>query len=661
MLALLGLAVAGLALHVAWVSGFAGDELTELINHWVYNGVLVLAAVVCVLRAVASPEQRPIWLAFGLGVGLWAGADIYWSAALAGVKNAPYPSLADVGYLLVYPSLCVGVVLMVRRRSRLTASTWLDSAIVGVACVALGTALLTPTLVGLTNGALLDAATSLSYPLGDTLLLAFLIVGIAATGLRPGRTWLLVGAGIAVWGAADGIYLYQEALGTYDGGYLDCLWLAGGILIAAAATFSVRDNAPVHEASLSILIPVLFGCVAIGVLASDHFARLTALSVWLSVVTLAGVMLRLVLTYRANVALLTVVRREAVTDALTGLGNRRALLTDLEHAVRGPDQTVLAIFDLNGFKAYNDGFGHPAGDALLQRIGEKLRGAMTDGGRAYRLGGDEFCVLVPGGHERVGPLLAEADEVLHERGEGFLVTASAGAAVVPAEANLVSTALHLADTRMYHAKGRRQVSVQRQAHDVLTRLLREREPALSAHQTGVTRLAVEVGRQLGLGAEQLDLLTRAAELHDIGKIAIPDKVLHKRGPLDESDWELMRTHTITGQRILAAAPALEPVAELVRSSHERWDGDGYPDGLESSAIPLGARIIFVCDAYEAMTEQRSYRRPRTPEQAVEELRRCAGTQFDPKIVEVLVERVLPLFAVVERPLNAWRATGAGFR
>ncbi len=347
---------------------------------------------------------------------------------------------------------------------------------------------------------------------------------------------------------------------------------------------------------------------------------------WLSVATLAGVMLRLVLTYRSNVALLTVVRREAVTDALTGLGNRRALLTDLENAVRGPGQTVLAIFDLDGFKAYNDGFGHPAGDALLQRIGDKLRGAMTGGGRAYRLGGDEFCVLVPGGRERVAPLLAEADEVLHERGEGFLVTASAGAAVVPAEANRVSTALHLADTRMYHAKGRRQVSVQRQAHDVLTRLLREREPELSAHQTGVTRLAVEVGRTLGLGAEQLDLLTRAAELHDIGKIAIPDKILHKRGSLDESDWELMRTHTITGQRILAAAPALEPVAELVRSSHERWDGDGYPDGLESSQIPLGARIIFVCDAYEAMTEQRPYRRslhPRAGDRGAQTLRRNA--------------------------------------
>ncbi len=232
---------------------------------------------------------------------------------------------------------------------------------------------------------------------------------------------------------------------------------------------------------------------------------------------------------------------------------------------------------------------------------------------------------------------------------------------MPAEANRVSTALHLADTRMYHAKGRRQVSVQRQAHDVLTRLLREREPALSAHQTGVTRLAVEVGRKLGLGAEQLDILTRAAELHDIGKIAIPDKILHKPDSLNDSEWELMRAHTITGQRILAAAPALEPVAELVRASHERWDGAGYPDGLEGSEIPLGARIIFVCDAYEAMTEHRSYSRSLTPDQAIEELRRCAGTQFDPKVVEVLIERVLPMLAVPERSPNAWKSTGAGYR
>ena len=661
MLALLGLAVVGLALHVAWVSGFARGELNELINHWVYNGVLVLAAVVCVLRAVASPDQRSLWLAFGLGVGLWAGADIYWSAALAGVKNAPYPSLADVGYLLVYPCLCLGVVLMVRRRIRLTASAWLDCAIGGVASIALGTALLAPVLVGVTSGDSLDVATSLSYPLGDILLLAFLVVGIAATGLRPGRTWLLIGAGLAIWAAADGIYLYQVTLGTYSGGYLDCLWLAGGILIAAAATFSGADNPQVRRASLSILVPVLFGCVAIGVLASDHFERLTALSVWLSVATLVGVMLRLVLTFRANVALLQVVRREAVTDALTGLGNRRALLADLENVIKGPGQTILAIFDLDGFKAYNDGFGHPAGDALLQRIGDKLRTRMTGEGRAYRLGGDEFCVLVPGGGERVASLLAETGEALHERGDGFLITASAGAAVIPAEANRVSAALHLADTRMYHAKGRAQVSVQRQAHDVLTRLLREREPALSEHQTGVTRLAVEVGRKLGLGAEQLDILTRAAELHDIGKIAIPDRILHKRESLDEGEWELMRAHTITGQRILAAAPALEPVAELVRTSHERWDGKGYPDGLAGTEIPLGARIIFVCDAYEAMTEPRSYRRSRTPEEAIAELRLYAGTQFDPKVVEVLIERVLPALEVLERPANAWLWTGAGFR
>ena len=195
---------------------------------------------------------------------------------------------------------------------------------------------------------------------------------------------------------------------------------------------------------------------------------------------------------------------------------------------------------------------------------------------------------------------------------------------------------------MYAAKGQRSSSAQRQTQDVLVRVLREREPELGAHLKGVARLAAEIGRAANLQAEELDAVIRAAELHDIGKIAIPDRVLHKFGPLDDDEWALMKTHTTIGERILAAAPAMAPVAALVRSSHERWDGDGYPDRLASEQIPLGSRIIFVCDAYEAMTESRSYRDPISPEDALEELRRCAGTQFDPQLVELFAARVFPL-------------------
>jgi two-component system, cell cycle response regulator len=141
-----------------------------------------------------------------------------------------------------------------------------------------------------------------------------------------------------------------------------------------------------------------------------------------------------------------------------------------------------------------------------------------------------------------------------------------------------------------------------------------------------------VGRELEMNAEQLDEVARAAELHDLGKVAIPEAILDKPGPLDETEWSFVRRHPLIGERILSAAPALRPVARLVRSSHERFDGSGYPDGISGPSIPLGARVVAVCDAFDAMVSERSYRPPRSPVEALAELQRCSGTQFDPVVV-----------------------------
>jgi HD-GYP domain-containing protein (c-di-GMP phosphodiesterase class II) len=176
---------------------------------------------------------------------------------------------------------------------------------------------------------------------------------------------------------------------------------------------------------------------------------------------------------------------------------------------------------------------------------------------------------------------------------------------------------------------------------VLINILREREPWLGDHLRGVAQLAAAIGRAANLKVEELDALVRAAELHDIGKIAIPDRILHKPGPLDGAEWDMMRRHPAIGERILAISPAMAPVAALVRSSHERWDGNGYPDELEGDQIPFGSRVIFVCDAFEAMTETRSYREARSPEEALAELRRFAGKQFDAEVVELFAEHVFP--------------------
>ncbi len=399
---LLGLATLGLALHAAWVAGFANGTADVFINEWVYNAVLVLAASVCVLKGIVTPGERWLWICFGLGIGAWAAADIYWTAVLIDVKHPPYPSFADLGYLLVYPFMYAGVVLLVRRQVRLSTGAWLDGAIGGLAAAALATAVLSPALIGLTKGDPTVVATNLAYPLGDVLLLSFLIAGVAIAGVRVGGTWLLIGIGIATWGVADVVYLYQEATSSYDGGYLDSLWLVGGIAIAAAAALRTRPAVRERHEAQSIFFPALFAVIALSVLAWDHYDARGEISIWFSVATLAAVVLRLMLSFRDNQALLRAVRRESVTDALTGLDNRRSLISALQKAAEGPHETVFAIFDLDGFKAYNDSFGHPSGDMLLRRLGRNLATSVAPQGRAFRLGGDEFCVLVPGGPERVG-------------------------------------------------------------------------------------------------------------------------------------------------------------------------------------------------------------------------------------------------------------------
>jgi diguanylate cyclase (GGDEF)-like protein len=332
---------------------------------------------------------------------------------------------------------------------------------------------------------------------------------------------------------------------------------------------------------------------------------------------------------------------QALHDPLTGLPNRRRLGADLalqlSHATT-ERPLVLVLFDLDGFKAYNDTFGHPAGDALLTRLGRNLADAASGSGSAYRMGGDEFCVLaLLDPNERPEPV-SSAAAALSEHGEGFAITASYGSVLLPNETADLTEALRLADQRMYARKSRdSRTSAGRQSASVLLQVLSERSPDLGTHLDEVTELCREVTARLGLPDDELAPVLQAASLHDVGKAAIPDQILTKPGPLDDEEWAFIRRHTLIGERILSAAPALTQVAKLVRSSHERFDGHGYPDKLAGEGIPLGARIIAVCDAFDAMTSTRSYRPTLSTAEALAELRRCAGSQFDPTVVNAFCE------------------------
>ena len=626
-------------------TNLAGVEVTAVFQDYLYNGLLFAGAAFCLWRVAVVKEERLAWSVMGAGLVSWTAGDIVWTVVWAEDPNAPYPGLADALWLAWYPASLVTLLLLLRSRiTSFRASLWLDGTIGALCTMALGFAFAHQPITDGAVGATAAVLTNLAYPLCDILVLGVIVAIVGLTGWRPGRSWAVLGAGLALSAIADVVYLVQTAQGTYvEGSLVDAGWPASALLIGLAAWQPAkRGVAPSVESLRVVAVPFGCGLLAVGLLAYDHFWRVSKPALALTAATLLLVLTRTALVFRAYQRMLGRSRQEALTDPLTGLRNRRSLMLDLQDEL--PVATLaypraLGLFDLNGFKEYNDTFGHLAGDGLLARLGQRLADAVRGHGRAYRLGGDEFCVLLEPGVAGVEPLMAACVAALTERGEGFEVTTAYGSVLAPQEVTDPTEALQITDRRMYARKGGRRMSPGRQSRDVLLRMLSEREPDLHAHLRGTAELALSVGRELGMGPEALDEVARAAELHDLGKIAIPDEILNKPGPLDETELGFMRRHTIIGERILLAAPALRPVARLVRASHERYDGSGYPDGLVGDQIPLGARVVAVCDAFDAMTSDRPYRERLSEDEALEQLMSCAGRQFDPEVVDVFV-RVL---------------------
>jgi diguanylate cyclase (GGDEF)-like protein len=631
LVAVSALALLGCVAHLAF--GLGGARLDTLFNDWLYNALLVVAAFGCLVRGATGGRAARPWLLVGLGMGSWAAADVYYSVALAHLDEIPFPSIDDAMYLGFYPPVYVALILLVRQRTRaFRPSMWLDGVSGGLAVGAIGAAVVLKTIVASVAGSSTSAvATNLAYPLADLLLLAILVACTALAGWRVDRGSAVLAAGFALFAITDSIYLYQTAAGTYvEGGILDAGWLIAAAMFPVAAWQPPGERrAAAAESWRTLIFPAGAGLAGVAILASDHFHRVTLTAVVLASAAVVAVIARLALTFSEYLGMIRASTAEANTDALTGMPNRRQLMRDLDDALASGDVRVLALFDLDGFKLYNDNFGHLAGDALLARLGQRLEAAVT-GGAAYRMGGDEFCVLMPALAAEDG--LAACSAALAETGPRFSITVSYGVVEIPTEATSASEALQAADQRMYQQKRGGRPSAGQQSADVLRAVVEVRDMDLEEHATGVAKLARAVAERLGLSSDQCEEVALAAQLHDIGKIGLPEAILNKPGALDEREWEFMRSHTLIGERILRSAPALMGVSKLVRSSHERYDGHGYPDGLARDEIPLGARIVAVCDAYDAMVTDRVYCAARSQEEAIEELLRCAGSQFDPSVV-----------------------------
>jgi two-component system, cell cycle response regulator len=327
---------------------------------------------------------------------------------------------------------------------------------------------------------------------------------------------------------------------------------------------------------------------------------------------------------------LAVARRHDL-DLETGLRTRAGLHTDLGRLHGIPARLeLLALYP-----------GEDLDDALLtntdpevpRQLGRALRAATEPfGARAYRIDSSLYAFLGPVDTGALTPA-ASAHAALGAISERLATGAVRGESRMPEEAADAAGALAIAHERLRARARWQRLSSERQVRDVLLQILSERRAGGSS--VGLPRVAahaISVGRSLGLSLAELDDVVRAAELQDIGMLAVPEAILHKRAALEPEEWAQIRRHPVVGERILSAAPALAPVARLVRSSYERYDGTGYPDGIGGEQIPLGSRIIAVCVAYDAMTSPRPYREALPTATAFEELCRCAGRQFDPAVV-----------------------------
>ncbi len=325
-------------------------------------------------------------------------------------------------------------------------------------------------------------------------------------------------------------------------------------------------------------------------------------------------------------------------DHLTGLYNRRFFdeeFARLDSAGNFP--LTLLLMDVNGLKLINDAFGHRVGDILLRTVADVLRRTCRGGEIIARIGGDEFAVLLPRTDEDGASALRMriSDAFEAERTPAGSPSVAFGQATKSAGDGSVEELVANAENRMYQEKIRKRELVRGQAISFILRSLFEKIPREREHSERVAELAERMGRAMGMSAEDVGALLTAAKLHDIGKIAVSD-ILDKTEPLQEGEWFAVKRHSEIGYAILNSGGDFAVSARIVLAHHERFDGKGYPKGLEGRAIPLHARIIAVADAYDAMTSGRPYRPARTPSEALDEIEAGSGTQFDPEVVRVFM-------------------------
>lgn len=443
-------------------------------------------------------------------------------------------------------------------------------------------------------------------------------------------------------------------------------------------------NTPV-EPQASIVVPLAIRDKVIGVMCLDRLGEKTFDEEELDLTKLFA---NLAAIAMENAALYEKSRQRAVTDSLTGLYNhgylQELIQREIKRAERYPKKFALLMLDLDHFKEINDRFGHQRGDKVLKKVASILTSCCRDTDYVARYGGDEFVVLMPETSSEDARRLAErvrtrVNTLKVAPGESFSIAASGGIADYPACGADATVVVSAADTALLWAKrhGRdrcfyyrdirdmvlsvplQEGGFKRTGIDVLAAAVDAKTSYREGHSESVAAMAECLAREMGLCPEDVEQLSVAARLHDVGKIGVPAEIFEKQGELTDAEWAEIKRHPRMSVDILASAGAPRELWPIVLYHHERWDGRGYPEGLKAAEIPLQARLLAVCDAFQAMISNRPYRGSHTIEEVCAELRRQAGRQFDREVVDVFLTRCIAVEGAVEAGDAAARQRAPG--
>jgi diguanylate cyclase (GGDEF)-like protein/PAS domain S-box-containing protein len=329
-------------------------------------------------------------------------------------------------------------------------------------------------------------------------------------------------------------------------------------------------------------------------------------------------------------------------DQLTGLYNRRFYEEELERLDTSRNLPLSFIFgDVNGLKTINDAFGHRQGDRLIKEVANALKSECREDDIISRIGGDEFVILLPNTKKEFLKPMIERIQLLIDKKKimNIDISVSFGGDTKLTKNESTLVVLKRAEDKMYQKKIFENLSKRSGVIKSIINTLHIKSPRENAHSKRVSLLCEAIGKAFEMNDDDVRELRIAGELHDIGKIAIDDVILNKPGKLSQSEWKQIQKHPVTGYRLLSTSAEYYNIASYVKSHHEQWDGSGYPNGLKGEEIPFKTRIISLADAYDAMTCQRPYRKALSREEAIEEIEKNAGLQFDPNIVRVFVEKV----------------------